>query len=124
MKTSKGINQAMRNMHSALAKYSGAIPISIRRHWRDGWIAELPSSITASGGVAARSSFRLCNWGHKPSKAALLLDLCQRYGGHYYLSGDTAFINPRHVLHHPNWGGSRYGGLPELAQAMKLAGLI
>jgi hypothetical protein len=120
----EGVNHTMRLMRDALARYS-CLPISIRRHWRDGWIAELPTEITANGGVARWSNVRLCDWGrgaHK-SKAALLLDLSGRYGGQHHLSGDTSFIPLRQALKHPNWG-NRYGALPELVQLMRRAGLI
>lgn len=119
--TQQGQNQTMRLMRAALASVS-ILPIAIRRHRRDGWIAEMPAEITATGGIARRSNVRLCDWKCRPSKAALLLDLSSRYGGHYYLSSDTAFINLRHALRLPNW--SRYGALPELAHLMRRAGLI
>lgn len=49
--------------------------------------------------------------------------ICSRYLAQVSKDSEIAFINPRHVMKHPNWI-SPYGGLVELAHAMQRAGLI
>lgn len=102
----------------------GTIPVLLVRSG-NGYCWRLPKVKTKDGGIdhaAGMSHVELCGWG-KQTKMDARLSLSSRFLAQVYKDSEVAFINPRHVMKMPNWHGP-YGGLVELAYAMKRAGLI
>jgi len=102
----------------------GAIPVQlVRRSGSYCWA--LPKAITKDGGIdhaAGLSTANLCDFGYT-GKMKARFNVASRFLAQVYPDSEVAYINPRHVMKMPNWTGP-FGGLPELAHAMKRAGLI
>jgi hypothetical protein len=115
-------NITISDMHAALKV--GTIPVQlVRRSGSYCWV--LPKAITKDGGIdraAGLSTARLCDFGHT-SKMKARFNIASRFLAQVYPESEVAYINPRYVMKMPNWSGP-FGGLPELAYAMKRAGLI
>ena len=91
---------------------------------RDGnsYCLKLPATITADGGIETLSNVKLLNFGHF-SKMRTRMEAIHRYEAQAYPDSEVVYIRPRDAMRSPKWG-SRFGALPELAWAMKRAGLI
>jgi hypothetical protein len=101
-----------------------SLPVALKRT-RNGYEWRLPRAISPDGGIdwgKGLSDVAICNFGGLPKMRARF-EIASRYLAQVYPDSEVAFIQPRHVLKHPNWFG-RFGGLPELAMKMKRAGLI
>jgi hypothetical protein len=98
----------------------GQLPVTLKKV-KGEWCAVVPSVITKNGGVEKESHVTLCSYAG--SLRRLRFILATRYLAQVYEDSMCAFINLRWALKLPNWGG-RFGALPELANAMKRAGLI
>jgi hypothetical protein len=102
----------------------GTFPVMLVRSG-SGYCWRLPKAVTKNGGIdhaAGMSHVELCAWSRQ-TKMDARFSICSRYLAQVSKDSEIAFINPRHVMKHPNWI-SPYGGLVELAHAMQRAGLI
>ena len=102
----------------------GTIPVLLVRTG-NGYCWRLPKAVTKDGGIdhgVGMSHVELCGWG-KQTKMDARFSIASRFLAQVFKDSEIAFINPRHVMKHPNWA-SPYGGLVELASAMQRAGLI
>lgn len=98
------------------------LPLALKKYTRHGvsrWAAFVPKRINSDGSIAELSDVKLCEW--CATNRDLRETLAKRYLGEAY--DCVAFINTRWAMKMPNWAG-KFGGLPELANAMKRAGLI
>lgn len=100
----------------------GTLPCAVVRDGRHSYCLKLPSRITKTGGIETLSDVKLLNFGHM-NKMRVRMESISRYEAQAYPDSEVVYIRPRDAMKSPRWGG-RYGALPELAHAMKKAGLI
>jgi hypothetical protein len=108
----------------AAALKIGTLKLKFKRT-RSGWAAFVPSKQTPSGDIDTLSEVKLCDFGtsfHQGTLKRLRFNVASRYLAQVFEDSDCCHINLRWAMKLPNWG--RFGALPELAHAMKRAGLI
>lgn len=105
----------------AAALKIGTLPCAVARDGNS-YCLRLPSLITRDGGIEALSPVKLLNFGYM-SKMRVRMESISRYEAQAYPDSEVVYIQPRLAMKSPRWG-SRFGALPELAHAMKKAGLI
>lgn len=100
----------------------GNLPCAVVRDGRSSYCLKLPSRITKDGGIEELSDVKILNFGHM-NKMRVRMESISRYEAEAYPDSEVVYINLRMAMKSPRWG-TRFGALPELAHAMKRAGLI
>lgn len=100
----------------------GTLPLVFKRV-KGNWVAVVPAKISNDGAPEELSGVTLLDWS-RTGLRRLRHDAAGRYLAQVFEDSMVCYVNLRWAMKLPNWAGTPYGALRELANAMRRAGLI